>query len=113
MEDVKDIDTAKVYWTCRQSVEAENYGDTAPCEPYPVKVRTGDNTTVAYAHCFDPDTGEIDDDSNATAMVRPLDLFDTEAAAWTAYRKLAISHVADLLHSASYTLCRLCNKKEG
>ncbi len=80
------------YWSIKASMESENYDDTAPRRPWQGVLRNN-GRYLSLSH-FCAENGHIDDDSNATALVRECDLFATEAEAWVAYRAAA-AHQAD------------------
>lgn len=84
-----------IFYTCLPSTEAFGLGDTAPRKPYPVKVRVENGVLKAY--CFNAETGEMDDDSNASCCPKPKDLFPTLKEATEAYNVLATRYAIFLL----------------
>jgi hypothetical protein len=91
---VMEIVEGKKYWSCKQVMETESYGDESPHRPWQgiIKVRQNPGGTVYYLHHFD-ENDQIDDDSNATTIVRAQDIFENEYE--------ACEHYAQLCHKSS------------
>lgn len=89
MIELKDVVDNAVFYSSKPSMESENYiyGTTEPLKPRRLKVKWQQNPggMCIYAHSFDKETGEIDYDSNATAIVELKDLFYTKLDADLAY----------------------------
>ena len=75
------------YWSCRASMESDGYevyGRAPPVEPW---LGILVSLSPLLLRRFNKATGAIDEDSNATAIVTPEDLFLTEAEAVVDYRE--------------------------
>ena len=87
----KTITPNSDYWCILPSVESEGYGDEKPRQPwrgrYYQEHRSGG--IVHLISSVSSETGEIDDDTNATALIPHDDcdkhLFENQADAWGAY----------------------------
>ncbi len=86
-----NLTEGEIYWSILHSVETENYL-IRPAEPstpwqgkFSISQRSGG--VCKYLHRFNNKTGEVDTDSNSTAIVsdRENNVFVTEAEAWQAY----------------------------
>jgi hypothetical protein len=83
-EEIKDGD---ILWTIKGDMESEGYGDYDPRKPHQVKAFWQNNPggRALKIFCFNKQTGEIDDDSNASNYVQPSDVFKTKAETITAF----------------------------
>lgn len=90
-----------VVWSIDSSDETNGYDihlEAGPREPWQGKV-TDNGRGVLRLCSFNPDTGEVDDDSNACTTA-PRHLFATRAEADAAYRIERKRHAARLLGQA-------------
>ncbi|MGG6267052.1 hypothetical protein ACQ4M3_12865 [Leptolyngbya sp. AN03gr2] len=76
------VTTDRYAWTIRQPMESDS---DQPIRPWFGKVVIQPNGLV-YIHNFNRITKEIDDDFNATALVKEADLFEDYEASLKAYR---------------------------
>jgi hypothetical protein len=91
--------------------ESESYGEFDPIKPWRGKLRiiTRHGEQVLYLHRFNCETGEIDEDSNATSFVKEDEFFETRAAANEFYRTAAIHAARSHIQSAD-ELLESCGK---
>jgi hypothetical protein len=83
----RPITVGDTFWSISQSDEGGG-SYAAPLRPWHGKVTRcygGHDDAVALSR-FDPETGEADTDSNATASLYPSELYDSEREAWIVYR---------------------------
>lgn len=78
-----------VWWSIRPSIESASYDDRdATCPPALVKLWKN-GMGAWWASAFNEQTGEVDNDTNATRCQEPTDvgrtLFRTEEEAWRAH----------------------------
>jgi len=92
--DLNDHDT---YYTSAPSIEDGNYGATTPRKPYPVKLEFFKDRDCIYAPYYSSISEMLDDDPNATAIVRPADLFRTLEEAQLHFRVLLVHHITGVL----------------
>lgn len=113
------------YWCIAPSIESQDHGDTLAVKPWLGKLRVVQNPggTALYLHRFNQQTGQIDEDSNAMAIVHAagravaLDkrrVFIEESAAWQAYAEdllrqtqLQLGDLADYVGEALQALERV------
>ncbi len=98
-----DIIDGAIYWTTVPSMESEGYGDVAPREPHRVKAFIEKNGTICV-YCFNSETGEIDDDTNAKAFIYPNNvpekLFELKEQADLHYNIQCAERAIELLREA-------------
>ena len=111
-----DIKNDQIYWTFLRVIEAYEAFNEAPPEPRCVKAkwspRGGSDQPVLTLHGFDPDTGEINTDSNATAYPASFngetrDVFLDEITAQKAYRQESLKYAKKRISEAKYILDEL------
>jgi hypothetical protein len=71
-------------WVIAPSVEAANYEDNEPRQPWPVVVAEILDDKLIKVH-YRSENGNIDDDTNATAYVNPEEFYQEFAVAKDAY----------------------------
>lgn len=76
----------EVFWTIQPTTEAENYGNGYLVRPWVGKVTKLYDGHVKLCS-FNEETGEPDDDDNASCHVAHNRLFQTEREALKAYRE--------------------------
>lgn len=91
----------ETYW-CIRPPDESLYGDfVRPGEPWlgKLSIETRLGEPFYQLHHFNAETGKIDDDSNATSMIRRPEsqLFDSEEAASRAYCHRMAHHLQSLL----------------
>lgn len=105
----EDIESGEVYYICLPSIESEGYGDNTPRSPYRAKAEWVQNPggLVLYMRRFDRETGEVDQDSNATAIAIPEQVFPDEESALVHYKELARAHAKGLQEEAAALLASI------
>ena len=103
---VSELKDGEIYWTCLPDMESEGHGDDYPKTPYRVQAKRQGKPRddVVYLHCFDRETGEIDDDSNATAIAENNAVFATKEEAQKYYVRETVVCVEMLLNHAKNML---------
>ena len=75
-----------LYWCIRPDIESENYGQGGPRRPWLGRLRIDEKSGMMYLSGVGPAPEyEADEDSNATAHVKPPDLYPTELDALGAW----------------------------
>ena len=79
---MKELNDGKTFWTIKHVCETEDYifGSTPPSQPWRGRLEMPPDwmkTDHMMLYGFDPDTLELDYDSNAMAVVSEKDLFET------------------------------------
>lgn len=100
----------EVYWCIRPTIESTQYDDMQPRLPWLGKLRIEDRGGPFYLlSVFNRRTGEIDNDSNATAIIPhpESDLFRTEADAKVSYLLESINYNQSLAYQLQDNLARL------
>lgn len=95
-EDFKD---GGIYWTCRSSMESEEYGDHTPRKPHKVKAFNAFNDNVSRPikiFLFDEETGKIGNNTNAYNYISLDNIYETEGEALQEYKELVTSRINDL-----------------
>lgn len=83
-----NLKNGDVFWCIRPNMESEGYGSCPPVRPWQGKLRIRHEVRTTYELSrFNEETGEVDDDSNATAIIsKPEEeLFLTLKEALAAY----------------------------
>jgi len=89
--EASDIVLGNVYWCIRPSLESEGYGDDAPRRPW-----RGMLTKPNYLSMVDENGLNPDDDTNATSLVEPENLFLSRDSARAAYVRAMIVHLVGM-----------------
>lgn len=99
---MKPPENGLVYWTIKESIEAEGYGEQEPRRPYLVMVQDWREPCAnCHYRCCAVDSNSMpDNDSNATAYCLPEDLFERHEDALAAYRKACLDCADRLEESA-------------
>lgn len=85
---VENPTTDEVLWTLMPSTESLQYG-TRYERPWPGKLKRIQNIHQSALFCsFNPETGALDDDTNASVTTSFDSFYRTELEAWEAYDKL-------------------------
>lgn len=90
---ITDIEEGQEFWTCQPDMESESYGRGQVRRPWKGKVSTiylnrnvhGKPYGSVNIFAYSKHTGEIDEDSNATAHAEMEQIFETEKEALTYY----------------------------
>jgi hypothetical protein len=82
------------YWSCESAIESLEYGEqfTRPWQG----ILSGNDKRGWRLHRFNSETNQIDEDSNATAIIYPGLIFDTEQEAIQYYITLALEEATTL-----------------
>ena len=92
---LEDLQPGETYWCIRPSIETEAYNSDAVA-PWQGKYHLSNNGAMQLSR-FDAETGVFDDDSNATALVMPRQLYETQDVAMRAYTARLICELKDQL----------------
>jgi len=85
---VENPTTEEVFWSLIPDTDALAYG-TRYVRPWRGKVRNIRNVAQSVLFCsFDPETGVLDSDANASVTTSFASLYRTEQEAWEAYDEL-------------------------
>lgn len=90
------------YWSCKQSVESESYGDNTPAKPWQ-GILKNNHRGVNVLYRFNKNN-VIDKDPNAYSIVEPDDLFQTEQEAIKHYKFLCCKYAEQLMVMANFYL---------
>lgn len=89
----EEIIDGEVYWTCAPSIESGLFYNANPRPPYQAKAEWHERD-VLYLHRFNTESGEIDCDANATAIVNPEYVYPD-------YRTAVLEHLRMVEHRIS------------
>ena len=89
-------------WCIEPDIEAEGYGDGEPRKPWfgtVTKIMENKNfpERSGYRLSYTSTTGEIDEDSNATAYIKETEIYPSNELAVTAYKKAMRSYIDGLI----------------
>lgn len=94
--ELKDVIDGQIFYCCLPSIEQMSYDDDTPVQPRLKRAKWHDEYGIKVLHLngFLPETGKIDEDSNATVIVEDgKDIFLDAETAWHEYNRLVIRHV--------------------
>lgn len=80
-------------WTIEPNSEAAGYGDDKPRKPWRVKVVQVLDRGFVKVCCYNDDTEEVDDDTNASAFIESSKFFFDLPAANAAYIKKMLRYL--------------------
>jgi hypothetical protein len=90
------IEISDIRWCILPDSESSGYDDIKPRKPWLGKVTSAKPGYSIRICSYNPETGSIDDDSNASTYAREEDLFLTEQEARKAYLSAMNDYISDL-----------------